>query len=109
MSDLDDYYIADICSSTHSEKASGNPAEKLHKSMSVGLSEIEKALTDKGKEFFRCWLNMKGELQTLDRSDSFSLGFRLGAKYVYDILMDSDKTNLSEKKGVNRNEILRDY
>ena len=46
MSDLDDYYIADICSSTQSDQAESNPIDELHRVMPVGLSEIEKKLTD---------------------------------------------------------------
>ena len=46
MSNQDDYYLADIFASTHSDQASGSPAEELHRVMPTGLSEIEKKLTD---------------------------------------------------------------
>ena len=98
MSGLDDYHLADVLSSAHSKHASGSPSEELHRVMPKGLSQIEEDLTDRGKEFFALWLNMNGELQSLDNAESFNLGFRLGAKYVYDILMGSGQTNLSEEK-----------
>ena len=87
MSVPNDFYLADVFSAARSNQFSYD-LDELHKNMSVEPSEIERDLSKSGKDFFGRWLNLNGELQLLDNADSFNLGFRMGAKYIYDIFVN---------------------
>ena len=97
MSNLDDFYLADIFASAQSNLSSDNPSDELHKSMSAELSRIENELSLYGKEFFRRWSEVSDDLQSLNNTDSFNLGLRLGAKYIYELFVN-EVTKEEDKK-----------
>ena len=88
MSDfIEDFYYGNI----EPQECTTELTTKVKKSLSelAGKEEqLTSILADKEKELFISYTNAYTKFLSLCNADSFTLGFRLGARFTYDTFID---------------------
>ena len=88
MSDfIEDFYYGNI----EPQECTTELTAKVKKSLSdlAGKEEqLTSILTDKEKELFLSYVKTYTNLSSLCNADSFTVGFRLGARFTYDTFID---------------------
>ena len=88
MSDfIEDFYYGNI----EPQECTTNLTAKVKKSLSELASKEEQLtslLTDKNREFFIDYVATYIKFSSLCNADSFTTGFRLGARFTYDTFID---------------------
>ena len=67
---------------------------KVKKSLSelAGKEEqLSAILTDKEKELFLCYTSAHNKFSSISSANSFTVGFRLGARFTYDAFIEGKK------------------
>jgi len=88
MQVLEDLYMGDIHPSEHSFKKGSQYAKALNDTVKAGDALIG-TLTEKQKEQFEAYMTAQREVNMLTDCETFIYAFRLGAKIMMDVLMDS--------------------
>jgi len=88
MQVLEDLYMGDIHPSERSFKKCSQYAKALNDAMKAGDALIG-ALTEKQKEQFEAFMTAQREVNVLTDCETFCYAFRLGAKIMMDVLIDS--------------------
>ena len=91
MSDfIEEFYYGNI----EPQELNSEITPKLKKKLRV-LSEKEEQLTARlpgeEKELFQNYVSDYIEFSTMGNADSFTVGFRLGARFTYDTFIDNKK------------------
>ena len=91
MSDfIEDFYYGNI----EPQECTTNLMVKVKKSLSelAGKEEqLTSILTDKEQELFTDYVATYLKFSSLCNADSFTVGFRLGARFTYDTFIDNKK------------------
>ena len=91
MSDfIEEFYYGNI----EPQECTTNLTPKLKKSLSELADKEEQLtalLTDKDKELFTDYVATYIKFSGLCNADSFTVGFRLGARFTYDTFIDNKK------------------
>ena len=91
MSDfIEDFYYGNI----EPQECTTNLTSKVKKTFSklAGKEEqLTSLLTDKNKELFTDYVSTYIKFSSLCNADSFTVGFRLGARFTYDTFIDNKK------------------
>ena len=87
---IEDFYYGNI----EPQECTTNLTAKVKKSLSE-LADKEEQLTsllaDKNKELFTDYVATYIKFSSLCNADSFTTGFRLGARFTYDTFIDNKK------------------
>ena len=91
MSDfIEDFYYGNI----EPQECTTNLTAKVKKSLSELADKEEhltSILTNKDKEFFADYVATYIKFSSLCNADSFTVGFRLGARFTYDTFIENKK------------------
>ncbi|MBQ3497967.1 MAG: hypothetical protein IJA87_02435 [Clostridia bacterium] len=91
MSDfIEDFYYGNI----EPQECTTNLTAKVKKSLSELASKEEhltSILADKEQELFTDYVTTYIKFSSLCNADSFTVGFRLGARFTYDTFIDNRK------------------
>ena len=85
---LEDLYMGDIHPSERSFKKDSQYSKALNNVVKEGDALIG-SLTEKQKEQFEAYMSAQREVNVLTDCETFIYAFRLGAKIMMDVLMDS--------------------
>ena len=88
MQVLEDLYMGDIRPSERNFKKGSQYAKALNDAVKAGDTLIG-SLTEKQKEQFEAYMTAQREVNVLTDCETFCYAFRLGAKIMMDVLMDS--------------------
>lgn len=87
---IEDIYYGNI----EPQECTTNLTSKVKKSLSelAGKEEqLTSLLTDKEKELFLDYTSTYNKFSSICNADSFTVGFRLGARFTYDTFIESKK------------------
>ena len=87
---IEDFYYGNI----EPQECTTKLTAKVKKSLSelAGKEErLTSILTDKDRELFTDYVATYIKFSSLCNADSFTVGFRLGARFTYDTFIDSKK------------------
>ena len=91
MSDfIEEFYYGNI----EPQECTTNLTAKVKKSLSELADKEEQLtalLTDKDKELFTDYVSTYIKFSSFCNADSFTVGFRLGARFTYDTFIDNKK------------------
>ena len=91
MSDfIEDFYYGNI----EPQECTTNLTAKVKKSLSELADKEEQLtslLTDKDRDLFTDYVATYIKFSSLCNTDSFTVGFRLGARFTYDTFIDNKK------------------
>ena len=91
MSDfIEEFYYGNI----EPQECTTNLTSKVKKTLNelAGKEEqLTSLLTDKDRELFTDYVATYIKLSSLCNADSFTVGFRLGARFTYDTFIDNEK------------------
>ena len=98
MNILEDLFFGNVDPQTRAVKP-GSRADKLRIYITDHLPEIENALSDDQRGALDKILDAQSELDTISELDSFIVGFRFGAAFMYDTFVNTDTPyrDLTEK------------
>lgn len=88
MQVLEDLYMGDIHPSERSFKKGSQYAKALNDTVKA-CDALIGTLTEKQKEQFEAYMTAQREVNVLTDCETFCYAFRLGAKIMMDVLMDS--------------------
>ncbi len=88
MQVLEDLYMGDIHPSERSFKKGSQYAKALNDAVKAGDALLD-TFTEKQKEQFEVYMTAQREVNVLTDCETFCYAFRLGAKIMMDVLMDS--------------------
>ena len=88
MQVLEDLYLGDIRPSDRSFKRNSQYAKALDEVVKAG-DALTDGLTDEQKELFEDYMTAQREVNVLTDCESFIYAFRLAAKIMIDVLIDS--------------------
>ncbi len=87
---IEEFYYGNI----EPQECTTKLTSKVKKSLSELADKEEKLtslLADKNKEFFTDYVATYIKFSSLCNADSFTVGFRLGARFAYDTFVESTK------------------
>lgn len=87
---IEELYCGNIEPQALSSELSGKLSKKLN-TLTEKEEHLTAKLTDEDKEMFIDYVNTYNEFLSLNNSDSFISGFRLGARFTYDTFIESLK------------------
>ena len=91
MSDfIEDFYYGNIEPQEISTTLSTELKRKLDL-LSQAEEQLASKLTDEEKELFIKYAGQSGEFLCISNADSFTVGFRLGARFTYDTFINNRK------------------
>ena len=91
MSDfIEDFYYGNIEPQEISTELRTELKKKLD-SLSRAEEQLTSTLTDEEKELFIKYANQSSEFLCVSNADSFTVGFRLGARFTYDTFVEKKK------------------
>ena len=88
MQVLEDLYLGDIRPSDRSFKRNSQYAKALDEVVKAG-DALTDGLTDEQKELFEDYMTAQREVNVLTDCETFIYAFRLAAKIMIDVLIDS--------------------
>ena len=91
MSDfIEDFYYGNIEPQEISTELRTELKKKLD-SLSRAEEQLTFKLTDEEKELFMKYASQSSEFLCVSNADSFTVGFRLGARFTYDTFIEKKK------------------
>ena len=91
MSDfIEDFYYGNIEPQEISTELRTELKSKLD-SLSQAEEQLTSKLTNEEKELFMKYAGQSSEFLCVSNADSFTVGFRLGAKFTYDTFVEKKK------------------
>ena len=87
---IEDFYYGNIdpmeCTTELTAKVKRSLSELVGKE-----EQLTATLTDKEKELFLGYTNAYNKFLSISNADSFTVGFRLGARFTYDAFIEGKK------------------
>lgn len=88
MQILEDLYLGDVRPSDRSFKRNSQYAKALDEVVKAG-DALTNGLTEEQKKLFENYMTAQREVNVLTDCETFCMAFKLGAKIMLDVLMDS--------------------